>query len=623
MLILVIAIATFSNVSYGKAIEKPISEEEIQNFVNAYMESEMKKQHIAGAAVVVVQDQKELFKKGYGYSDIEHRVAVEPDVTTFPIASVSKLFTATAIMQLYSEGKIDLNKNVESYIEPLKVDNPYKGDVTCANLLTHSSGMDEASELLGATKDVQAIKSQETYFKNHSLKLVEKPNTVSRYSNLGYNLLGYIVERVSGISYEDYVEEHIFKPLGMVHSSVRLQDEHMASGYMYMENEYIKVPFAYQYTSGSAGVIATASDMGCFMNMQLNKGSFARKTILKANAQQMMRQKMFSNDQALPGMGYGFVRSERNGQEIIKHEGALPGYMSTMILLPEQDLGIFVTVNTFAPLPFQFEEAFLNHFFPQGQVQKPTTTVKDDVKRYVGTYRNYDGMAQSNIMMCGIPFETSTDLVIQDNGDGTLQLKEYTQAREQISTTLYEVSEGQFIRVDGRGDFAFRIDEKGHVTYAFNDVSHNAYARIPWYEEKGILLGIMSIGIVLLLVDIGGTIGVLVSRKNKKISWERKMLGCNIIGNLCTMVGSIGAVYVIQLMVMNYDYSLIPVLYGLLTSILIGCAWTIVRLVMFFKSIIKARKLTREISYSGCMVSTSLLYMGVLQYCQLIGYHIS
>lgn len=197
--------SAFENL-YAQEMKSTFNETELIKFIEDYMTDEMATHHIAGVAVVAIKDDKEILKRGYGYSDVEQKILVNPDTTTFPIASVSKLFTATAIMQLYEHGKIDLNKDIHAFIEDIKIDNPYDQKVTCSNLLTHSSGMDEGNELLGSTLDAAAIKSQETYFKNHKLKVVERPNLVSRYSNLGYNLLGLIVARQSGQTYEDYIQ---------------------------------------------------------------------------------------------------------------------------------------------------------------------------------------------------------------------------------------------------------------------------------------------------------------------------------------------------------------------------------------------------------------------------------
>ena len=184
--------------SFGKEIEKSQeankkhidvnNSKDLQKFSDDFFEENMKKYSVPGVAISVVKDGNEVLKKGYGYSDIEGKVSVNPDKTVFPAASISKLFTATAIMQLYEEGKLDLNKNIDNYINPYKVINNYKKPVTCSNLLTHSSGVDEASELNGSTRYEKLIKPQEYYMDTHIPKVVREPNSVSRYCNEGYKI---------------------------------------------------------------------------------------------------------------------------------------------------------------------------------------------------------------------------------------------------------------------------------------------------------------------------------------------------------------------------------------------------------------------------------------------------
>ena len=251
---------------------KVINYNTIQEFMDNFFEKEMKKYKVPGATLVVVKDGKEVYKKGYGFSDVDKRITVNPDKTLFPVASVSKLFTAIAIMQLYEQGKIDLNENVEKYIAPYKIENHYDEIVTCANLLTHSSGIDEASEINGNTRNDKEIKSQEYYFNNHILRVVVEPNTVSRYSNQGYNILGYVIEKVSGITYEEYIKKYILEPLRMNDSLVRLKNSDTATGYEYIDGVFKEVPLAYQYTSGSSGLIVTTRDMENFITAILNNG---------------------------------------------------------------------------------------------------------------------------------------------------------------------------------------------------------------------------------------------------------------------------------------------------------------------------------------------------------------
>ena len=167
-----------------------------------------------------------------------------------------------------------------------------------------------------------------------------------------YNILGYIVERVSGMSYEDYVTENILKPLNMNNTSVRVYDKNTSKGYMYEQNSYSEFPLLYQYTSGSSGIITTAEDMKNFIIANLNNGSLDGKSILKPETIDMMHKKQFSNSENMPGMALGFERSNRNGQEIIKHEGALPGYTSTTFLMPKENLGICILTNSLSAVSY-------------------------------------------------------------------------------------------------------------------------------------------------------------------------------------------------------------------------------------------------------------------------------
>ncbi|WP_258280585.1 MULTISPECIES: serine hydrolase [unclassified Clostridium] len=497
--------------SFGKEIEKKHLEvnnsQNLQRFTDDFFKKNMEKHSIAGAAIAVVKDGKEVFKKGYGYSDIDKKISEDPDKTTFPAASVSKLFTATAIMQLYEEGKIDLKKNINEYINHYKVINNYKEPVTCGNLLTHSSGVDEASELNGTTLDEKSIQSQEYYMDTHIPKVVREPNTVSRYCNEGYNLLGYIVEKVSGITYEEYVKKNILEPLKMNNSLVRLKNNNTAKGYGYggIGGDYNESPLAYQYTSGSSGINATVKDMENFMIAHLNNGEFQGKKILNEKTSTIMKDKQFSNDSSLPGMGYGFIRSNRNGQEILKHEGALPsGSTTTLFLMPKEGLGLYIATNSVNSLPFNFEEEFLNKFYPTTN-NKFNEIKKNSIKnfsKYEGTYRNYDGISKSNIMKIGFLFDPSMNMRIIANKDGTLTLKEYTLAKQKITTTLVEKEDGVFAREDGRGDFAFKINDSGKVTYAFNDVSHNSFEKISFFDEVNFNIAIFAIAMIMFVINI-------------------------------------------------------------------------------------------------------------------------
>lgn len=599
----------------------------IQEFMDKFFISNMQKYEIPGAAVVVVKDGKEVFKKGYGYSNVDKKIEVNPDETLFPAASVSKLFTATAIMQLYEQGKLDINQNVENYIEPYKINNGYKEVVTCANLLTHSSGVDEASEINGNTRNQKNIKSQEYYFDNHKPKVVREPNTVSRYSNQGYNILGYVIEKVSGISYEEYIKKNILEPLKMNNTLVRVKNHSTATGYEYDNGSFNEVPLAYQYTSGSSGINATLRDMESFMLMHLNNGEFEGTRILKEETAKEMKEKQFANNEDLPGMGYGFIRSNRNGQKIVKHEGGLPGFTTTMFLMPKEELGIYVATNSLNPLPFNIEEEFLNQFYPQESTKYSEIEAKSikDYSKYEGTYRSYDGFSKSNIMKIG--FLLDMDLRITDNKDGTLTLKEYTSAKEENITNLIEIKDGVFARKDGKGDFAFKLDSSEEVAYAFNDVSHNSFEKIKFYDGR--LFNITLVMLVILTFIINLVINIirgtkrLFKRSLKEKSKEiKRNISLNFIISVLNITGFIGALLLANSMINSNDSSFRYLLYMLLSFLILSTFLSGVGLINLIRLWLKKTYSKRDKIYFTVVTIANLIFIWLIYYFNFLGFKV-
>lgn len=603
--------------------------EDIKNFMNNYFNDKMQKYSVPGASVVVVKDNKEVFKMGYGYSNLESKIPVDPDKTMFPAGSASKLFTATAVMQLYEEGKIELDKNVNDYISPYKVINMYDEPVTSRNLLTHSSGLDEGSELNVSTTDENSIKSQEYYFDSHPLKVITEPNTICRYSNIGYNLLGYIVEKVSGTSYEEYVKEKILKPLNMNNSSVRLKssDKDIATPYTYNGNNYVANLLPYQYTSGSSGIIATAKDMENFIMANLNDGKFQNNTILSPKTLNLMHDKQFSNSEVLPGMGFGFIRSYRNGQEIIKHEGGLPaGYTTTLLLIPKENLGIYIATNTLGALPFNFEEDFLNYFYPESNdnLNEDERNASKDYSKYEGTYRSYDGTSKTNIMKM-VAFD-DPDMEIKCNKDGTLTLHEFTQAKEKITTKLVEIENGVFLREDGRGKFAFRFDKDGNVTYAFNDISINSFEKLKFYDQSKFIMSVLIISIITFIINAVLLIVSFIKRKNKKDSQVEKprvikvIKLLNIVIEVFNITGVLGAMILTLEMCLNSDFSLAYMLYFFLTLLIVSTIMVLFSLALLIYSLVKKKGSIGSRIYYSFLNIGNLAFVWILYYFNFLGY---
>lgn len=596
-----------------------INQDNVKEFVDAYFQKNMEKFKVPGAAVSVVKNGEELYKAGYGVSDWETQEPVDPELTTFPAASVSKLFTATAIMQLYQNGSLDLNEDIEKYVDDIKINNPFSGAITCQNLLTHSSGLDEASELCGGTLNKDSIKSPKEYFMDHEPNVVIQPDTVSRYSNMGYNLLGYIIEKVSRESYEDYITENILVPLQMDHSSVRMENGTMASGHEYVGGTFQKAKFAYQYASGSSGVIATVTDMENFMIMHLNNGTYEDREIISAQTESMMQEKQFSNSNFFDGMGEGFIRDNWNGVQIIKHEGALPGYTTTLFMIPEENFGIYVATNSLGGMVFDFEEAFMKYFYGDLKVEMVETVQSYDMDQYVGNYRSYDGIAEDSNSKIFALIDSMSEFTVKKVDSNTLELTYYDQQKEKVVTELVYQGDHVFARGDGKGYIAFRTDEHEKITYAFHNVSHQTYVKTGFLQTSGFIS--MELIILLLILFMSSIIFLI---RQKKYRTKENLLfrvTCSVIG-LIYVISFIVIFLLSAYMILNYDYTFIFIIYFILSLLLITIIVNIIWVVAFCYQLAKKRfGILATLKYSVISV-VQILFILMLYSFNMIGFHV-
>src|SRR2546425_9514377 len=194
-----------------------LTKSDFETFLDALIPSQLQNRDIAGAVVSVVKDGQVLFAKGYGYADVEAKRPVLPDQTLFRPGSISKLFTATAVMQLVEQGKLDLDRDVNDYLD-FPIPKTYEEPITLRQLLTHTSGFEETLKNLFVAHESD-MKPLRTYLVNQMPARIFPPGKVPSYSNYGFTLAGYIVERVSGERFERYLENHILKPLRMTNST--------------------------------------------------------------------------------------------------------------------------------------------------------------------------------------------------------------------------------------------------------------------------------------------------------------------------------------------------------------------------------------------------------------------
>ncbi|MDR6674117.1 serine hydrolase domain-containing protein [Xanthomonas sp. 1678] len=317
-------------------------------WLDGYLPYALESGDIAGAVVVVVKDGQVLLQKGYGYSDLDKRTPVDPAGTLFRPGSVSKLFTWTAVMQLVEQGKLDLDADVNRYID-FKIPPRDGKPMTLRQIMTHTTGLEEQIRGL-ISSDADQIVSLEAALKRWVPERIHVPGATPAYSNYATALAGYIVQRVSGEPFDAYIARHIFQPLGMAHSSFAqpLPPALLAN----MSKGYDKAsdgkPKDYEFISlaPAGSLAATGTDMGRFMIAHLQDGAYGDARILGADTARKMHSTAQASVGPLSRMMLGFYESTVNGHRAIAHGGDTMWFHSDLQLFLDDGIGIFVSMNS-------------------------------------------------------------------------------------------------------------------------------------------------------------------------------------------------------------------------------------------------------------------------------------
>lgn len=473
----------------------------LETFLDELLGKQMSEQHIAGAAVSVVSDGQVLLAKGYGSADLAKGRPVDPERTVFRVGSVTKLFTWTAVMQLVEEGKLDLDADINTYLD-FRVPNTFPQPITLKNLLTHTDGFEERLlELL--VLDEAGMDPPRDWLIAHMPARVRPPGDVAAYSNYGTSLAGYIVARASGMSYDEYVQKRILNPLGMTHSTVRPVPTadvlaNQSVGYTYEDGAFKKFPdyLGQPAMTPAGGLIASATDMSHFMLAHLEGGRYSKADapetrILEESTTQRMHSQLFTHHPRMLGTAYGFFEFTHNGQRTIGHSGEADPISSLLLLVPEQRLGVFVVYNSAggADLTNQhlgFQKAFFDHCFPAPPLDPITPPAGFEARagRFAGTYKmtrsSYTTLEKVNVLM-------GSTVAVRDPGDGTLLL-----ATPWGDWRFVEVEPLYFRQVDAPFGIAFREDAEGRVTHMFTDYTPMmAFEKLSWYEEPGFNIALL------------------------------------------------------------------------------------------------------------------------------------
>ncbi len=460
----------------------PQDSRELETFLAPIFKEGMSRWHSPGAVFVWVKDGRILFAKGYGYSNLEEKSAVDPETTVFRLGSVSKLFTATAVMQLVERGRLRLDDDVNRYLGNFQLEENFSQPVTLADLLTHTGGFDDRAIGLAARTPAEVLPLG-AYLARRMPPRVLPPGQMYSYSSHGTALAGYIVETVSGLPFGEYVDQKIFRPLEMHHSSFfqsRQSGTELAQGYDYENGGYKPVPYDYFNIRPAVGLDSTAADIAHFMIAHLEGGRYAGARILEESTAREMHLQYFTDDPRLPGRTLGFYERFRNGRRAIGHGGNIRGFGSLLLLLPEERQGFFVSSNLDDPrFDDELVKRIFDRYFPAREKYDPPNPPSDFNRRadfFTGSYRINPYSRTTFEKLATLYWQYR----ITANRDGTLSVHYPRDFRP--ASRWVEASPLFFQRLGDEGRAVFRRDGNAGMKLLMGS---GALEKLAWYETAG------------------------------------------------------------------------------------------------------------------------------------------
>ena len=481
---------------------------DLEAWLDGFLPYALERGDIPGAVVVFVKDGQVLLQKGYGYADVAAKKPVDPELTLFRPGSVSKLFTWTAVMQQVEQGKLDLDADVNQYLD-FQIPPRDGAPITLRNIMTHTAGLEETARAL-IISDPAQLPTLEQSLKYWIPNRIFAPGTTPAYSNYATALAGYIVERVSGQSFDDYIDQHILQPLGMRHSSFRqplpeaLQPL-MSKGYKSGTNYE---PQAYELVgpAPAGSLAASGADMGRFMIAHLADGATASGRILQAATAQQMHGTPLQLMPPLSTMMLGFYQTDINGRRAIAHGGDTQWFHSDLNLFLDDGIGVYISMNSAGKegvagvIRNELFERFANRYLPgpipQGEVDE--ATAKAHAQQIAGRYEVSRRSDTGFVALANLAGQAQ----IIAKEDGTLQLPMLLGVNGE-PRTWREIAPYVWRDVDGNDRLAATVEDGRVTRFAVEPfASIMVFEPVPWWKSSAWLLPAFGIGLVALLLTV-------------------------------------------------------------------------------------------------------------------------
>ena len=484
----------------------------LEAYVDGVVKPLMKTNNSPSGTVTIAKDGEIILAKGFGFEDIATQTPVDAYRTLFRPGSVSKLSTWVSVMQLVEQGKLDLDTDVNQYLETFQIKDTFPEPITLRHIMTHTTGFEDGGLGYLIIDDPDKALSLRESMQRYQPERVNPPGVQTAYSNYATALAGLIIENVSGLSFNDYVQQNIFDPLGMTYTSFaeplppELLD-HMATSYTVEAGAYVEKPFEIIANFGPAGSqSATSPDMVRFAQAILNGGVLDGIRILKAETVAQMLTPNFAQDERTTPMLLGFYDTDYNGHRVVGHGGDTKYFHSYLGIDPGNGLTFFVSfaASGGSAVRSAFTVALYDEYFPRAEA--PPVPPEDFVERagrYAGTY----GFWRGNFSNIEKAFGLSNVMQVAPTKDGSLLLAFAGKSKQYV-----EVGKNLFRELDPNMTLmpvisprlmAFQEDDSGHITgFILDGLPFMSARKLPVYATPSFNYSLLGVSLLVFLLVV-------------------------------------------------------------------------------------------------------------------------
>lgn len=526
--VLFLLLPNSASVAQGNSVDDANRDaDELTTLVDGLVTERMEELNIPGLVISIVEGEDFVSLKGYGFSDVESQIPADPVNDVFRVGSLTKTFTFTAVMQQVEQGNISLDAAVNEYLSSHTISAHDGRHVLVRDLLSHRTGFANVMRYLGV--EPNQFVPLKTYVQNAQPEPVYRPGEATGYSNYGTGVAGLLVEEVTGMLYEDYMEANVFAPLGMDSTTARqpLGDgprnmdpalrERLATNYEQASDTevspYDGVEIA---TAPAGGMSTTAEDMTRYMLAHLGDGSVDSGRILTPSTVEAMRQRLY-NDRRGPDFAHGFINGQLAGYDTYGHDGALQTIRSAVLLIPELGIGIFIGTNGGSEIfgPSEIAREIGEYMIGDRAAPAPTpvTMTAAELEAYTGSYvtnvRDYNGFFK----IIGAT-EGRTEISVTSENQLLVQ-------GQWADNTYAPLNDTEFINVDSGQILTFVLNDDGSPASFFSEDALATHE--PGSASENIIFLLLGV-IAALILSVSQTIAIYRQRSmrtsdNKITRW--------------------------------------------------------------------------------------------------------